>query len=289
MPAALPRIHCRQIRITDIDAVVNLLTRGMRIRTREFWVHAFGQLMEHSTPPGFPKFGYLLEARGTPVGVILQIYSTIIVKGKRRARCNMSSWYVEPPFRSYASMLNAQAGRLKDITYFNITPLPHTLPILEAQGYLRYCSGRFMAVPALSASSKRARVQMVTGDLSADDDLQSFEVELLLSHANYGCISLTCNSENRRHPFVFLPLRRAGVVSFAYLAYCRDLEEFIRFAGPLGRFLAFRGFPLVVLDANGPIEGLIGKYSKGTPKYFKGSDQPRLGDWAYSERVMFGF
>jgi hypothetical protein len=25
------------------------------------------------------------------------------------------------------------------------------------------------------------------------------------------------------------------------------------------------------------------------PKYFKGQDKPRLGDIAYSERVMFGF
>jgi len=76
---------------------------------------------------------------------------------------------------------------------------------------------------------------------------------------------------------------------FVYLAYCRQLDDFVRFAGPLGRFLAWRRFPLVVLDANGPIGRLIGWYSDGFPKYFKGPDRPRLGDIAYSERVMFGF
>jgi hypothetical protein len=78
------------------------------------------------------------------------------------------------------------------------------------------------------------------------------------------------------------------LVRYAYLAYCRDLEDFVRFAGPLGRFLAWRGFPLVVLDSNGPIRGLVGTYSAAYPKYFKGPDQPRLGDLAYSERVVCG-
>ena len=121
------------------------------------------------------------------------------------------------------------------------------------------------------------------------EDLPLSEIELLLAHANYGCASLTCSSGDRRHPFVFVLGRKFGLVPYAYLAYCRDLEDFVRFAGPLGRFLARRGFPVVVLDSNGPVRGLIGRYSANFPKYFKGPDQPRLGDVAYSERAMFGF
>jgi hypothetical protein len=132
-------------------------------------------------------------------------------------------------------------------------------------------------------------VSLFAPDIHADEDLPLNEIELLSRHASWGCISLICSTANRRHPFVLLPRRKAGVVPFAYLAYCRHLEDLVRFAGPLGRFLAGRGFPLVVCDANGPMGGLIGKYSDGAPKYFKGPDQPRLGDMAYSERVMFGF
>ena len=79
------------------------------------------------------------------------------------------------------------------------------------------------------------------------------------------------------------------MMPFARLVYCRDVEDFVRFAGPLGRYLVRRGFPLVVLDANGPVPGLIGKYSNDFPKYFKGPDKPRLGDMAYSTRVIFDF
>jgi hypothetical protein len=284
-----PRIRCRQVDTADIDGVVNLLTSGFRIRTRDFWVRAFQRLSEHPTPPGFPKCGYLLDCKGTPVGVVVLIFSSIVVKGEIKIRCSTSSWYVEPAFRSYAAMLRSQALKRKHVTYFNITPLPHTLPILEAQGFERYCDGRFVIVPALSARSERSRVELVTSDLCAGEDLQSFEIDLLLAHAKYGCLSVTCSSAGGRQPFVFLPLRKAGVARYAYLAYCRDLEEFVRFAGPLGWFLAWRGFTVVVVDSNGPIKGLTGKYSYGFPKYFRGPDKPRLGDLAYSDRVMFGF
>jgi len=98
---------------------------------------------------------------------------------------------------------------------------------------------------------------------------------------------LVCSSGNRRYPFVFMPRRKFGLVPFAHLVYCRDVADFVRFAGPLGRFLAWRGYPLVVLDSNGPIRGLIGAYFGTHPKYFKGPDQPRLGDLAYSELAMF--
>jgi hypothetical protein len=288
MSSVALRIRCRQIGTADIDAVVDLLTRGFRVRTRDFWVRAFRRLTEHSTPLGFPKYGYLLECKGTPVGAIVLIFSFIVVNGETRIRCSVSSWYVAPPFRSYAAMLASHALRHKHVTYFNVTPDPDTLPILEAQGYSRYCEGRFLAVPALSAWS-HCHVEVASAEVCADKHLPLYEAELLLNHSYCGCISVTCSSANQRHPFVFLPLRKAGVMPFVYLAYCRHQREFVRFAGPLGRFLAWRGIPLVVLDSNGPVRGLIGRYSNRSPKYFKGPDKPRLGDIAYSERVMFGF
>jgi hypothetical protein len=200
----------------------------------------------------------------------------------------MSSWYVEPEFRGYGSILRLQALKHKPVTYCNITPGSHTLPILEAQGFTRYCDGRFIAIPALSMTSKCSRLEVITPDICTHEGLPASEIELLLMHTNYGCISVICSSAGGKHPFVFLPLQKTGV-RYVYLGYCREVGEFVRFAGPLGRFLARRGFPLVIIDANGPINGLIGRYSNGFPKYFKGSDMPRLGDLAYSERVMFGF
>jgi hypothetical protein len=74
----------------------------------------------------------------------------------------------------------------------------------------------------------------------------------------------------------------------ALLVYCRGPEEFVRFAGPLSRFLAWRGMPMVFIESNGPIRGLLGKFSATGPKFFRGPHPPHIGDIAYTERVMFG-
>jgi hypothetical protein len=284
-----PRIRCREIVATDLDAVSDLLTRGFRRRPRSFWVNALRRLSDHPTIPGLPRHGYLLEAGRGPVGVVLLIASAIPATGDVRIRCNVSSWYVEPAFRGYAALLVSRALKHKHVTYVNITPDRPTLPILEAQGYTRYCDGRFVAVAALCEWSRRMEIETIRHDVFAGEDLSPFEAKLLQRHADYGCISMICRSSDRRHPFVFLPRRKSGLIPFAYLAYCRSVEDFLRCAGPIGRFLAYRGLPLIVLDANGRIDGLIGKYSDGAPKYFKGPERPRLEDMAYSERVMFGF
>jgi hypothetical protein len=283
------RVRCRQIGVADLDDIADLLTVGFRARSRDFWVHTFKRLSSHPTPDGYPKYGYLLDCNGAAVGVVLLIYSSVFVDGVMIIRCSMSSWYVKSGFRSYAAMLNSHATSHKRVTYFNITPGIHIRPILEAQGFSRYCNGRFVTAPAL-IKSKGYRVKVVAAsDACTDENLSISETELLRAHAKYGCVSLICDSERGTDPFVFLPLRKAHVLPFAYLAYCRNVEDFTRCAGSLGRFLAARGYPFVVIDANGPIDGLVGAYLDGAPKYFKGPYEPRLGDLAYSERVLFGF
>jgi len=270
--------------------MVALLEKGFPERARAHWTRGLQRMLEHATPAGFPKYGYLLEADGRPVGVILVIFASVIVNGQTSIRGNVASWYVEPAFRGYATMLTSHAQAHKNVTFLNISPAPRTWAILEAQGYARYCSGQFFALAALSARSLGARVQEVLPNIHSGDDLSAYETELLLAHASYGCISLTCSEQNRRHPFVFMRCRhrwKIGSLPYGLLVYCRNLEEFVRFAGPLGRFLAWRGIPTVFIDSNGPIPGLIGKMVDMGPKFYRGPHPPYLGDLAYTERVMF--
>ena len=72
-------------------------------------------------------------------------------------RCNLSSWYVEPAFRTYAPLLVSQAMRHKDVTYMNVSAAPHTWPIIEAQGFARYSEGIFVCLPALQRTPDRSR------------------------------------------------------------------------------------------------------------------------------------
>jgi hypothetical protein len=280
-------VICREIVRSDFDRLADLMTSGYPSSSHDFWLQRLGRLSQHASPLGYPKYGFVLERDGAPIGGIFTVFSSVIVNELSRIRCYLTNWYVTPEYRSYASMLAKQAKKYKEATYFIGTPSGHARPILEAQGYTRYCDGRFTAAPALSRRHEDARVAVLSDQSCGKSGLPPPEEELLLRHARYGCISLTCSSASGVYPFVFHPRLKARVVPFARLVYCRDLSDLVRLAAPLGRFLISRGYPLIVLDANGPVPGLVGAYSGNFPKFFSGPDQPRLGDSAYSARVIF--
>ena len=289
MVAPASGLRCRQIDEADIKAVASLLARGFPAHDREFWLGAFAQLARHDTPAGLPKYGYLLESAGVAVGAILLICSTIRAGETETIRCNLSSWYVDPPFRTYAPLLVSQALRHKDVTYLNVSSAPHTRPIIEAQGFSRYSEGIFIAFPALNGSPEAGRVDVFDAHQRPTASFDPFEQEVLLQHAVHGCISLWCETAERAHPFVFRPRLVKGFIPCAQLIYCRDIADFACFAGPIGRHLALRGRPVVIVDSNGPIPGLVGIFRSGSkPKYFKGPQRPRLGDLAYTEYAILG-
>jgi hypothetical protein len=290
--SAPPKIRCRRIEEADADRVVALFTRGFGARrTRLFWERVIARLATRAAAADAPGYGYLLESEGAAVGAILQIFSTLRAGADQKAttRCNVSSWYVDPAFRSYAPLLVSQALKLKGVTYLNISSIPHTRPIVEAQGYLRFSNGVFLALPCLSRAPAGLQARVIAADAQPQAPFEAHERDLLRDHADYGCMSLWCETPERAYPFVFRERRIKGLISCAQLIYCRDVADFVRFARPLGRYLAWRGRPLVILDANGPVPDLIGKYFDQTmPKYFKGPAPPRLGDLAYTETAMFG-
>ncbi len=289
MPAAQPlRVRNREILDSDIDAVSGLLASGFSRSTRGDWLNIFAGLARHQTPAGLPKYGYLLESDGAPVGAILAISSTVRTGGVSTIRCNLSSWYVSPAFRSFAHPFMSRILKNKDATYVNVSPAPNTWPIIQVQGFSRYCEGQFIAF-AMPFIRSREQVRVVPAGALNDPHLDVFERDLLQDHAKYGCIGLWCVASAEAHPFVLRSRIVRGFVPVAQLIYCRDIGELVRFAGPIGRFLARRGMFFVMIDANGPIPGLAGVYRAGSlPKYFKGPVPPRLGDLSYTEAALFG-
>jgi len=289
MLLAAQTLRCRQIEENDVEAVASLLANGFRTHDRQFWLQAFVQLRRHATPAGLPKYGYLLESDGRVVGAVLLICSLVRAGEVDAPRCNLSSWYVDPAFRAYAPMLVSRALRHKDVTYVNVSPAPHTRPIIEAQGFSRYCDGIFVAMPALSGFLGGEKVKFYDATRTPKVSFDPHDRDVLLQHAALGCVSFWCATPERAYPFVFRRRFVRKIVPCAQLIYCSDVADFVRFAGPIGRLLARRGLPFAIIDANAPIDGLLGWYSDGNmPKYFKGPQRPRLGDLAYTEHAVIG-
>ena len=234
MVSPVSRLRCRQIGEGDIPAVAALLARGFRKRSRQFWKQAFEQLGKREPPPSLPKYGYMIEREGVPVGALLLICATVRTGGEIVTRCNFSSWYVEPEFRAQATLLVSMALRRKDVTYLNVSPAQHTVPIIEAQGFSRYCDGVFVAVPLLSRPLRAEQVKVLNAFQRPEVAFDPSEHDLLLDHASLGCMSLWCVSSERAYPFVFRRRLVRGVIPCMQLIYCRDVADFVRFAAPLG-------------------------------------------------------
>ena len=290
MLAAKPRI--REILESDLDAIGDLLTRGFVHRKLEYWLRGLRRQATRSLPSGVPRYGYLLEDQGAPVGCLLMVYSTKIIDGQTAFFCNLSSWYVEPAFRNFAALFASMSQKRKGVTYFNVTPAAATWPVIEAQGFLIYCRGLHFSLPALSPSGRAMTIEAITPDTLVVRGLPGDDLDLLKRHADFGCLSVVCHTAESAVPFVFFPLRkRRGVIPVPalQLGYCRSIEDYVRCAGAIGRYLLRHGKPIIIVDANGPIAALPGIYTEARGrKYFKGPHQPRLGDLADTELAIYG-
>jgi hypothetical protein len=287
-----PQIRCREIAASDIDAIADLLTRGFVARSRDYWMRGLRRQATRDVPQDYPRYGYMLDHEGTPVGVLLLLYSVRGDGSEAAIYCNLSSWYVELAFRNYAPMLTSIAQRLKEVTYFNISPAHWTWPIIEAQGFRTYARGFLFSLPMLSRWVARTRTEIISPDTATIPGLLDNEAALLRRHAAYGALSLVCRTAGRAHPFVLTPMRiRRGLIAppAMQLIYCRDIADYVACAGAIGRLLLRRGKLSVIVDANGPIDGLRGPYiERRGRKYFKGPNRPRLGDLSDTELVIYG-
>jgi hypothetical protein len=277
-----PSVRAREIAERDLAGVARLLAAGFQ-RPSTYYSNALARLARHHTPPGCPRFGYLIEVEERLVGAILLIFSTF----KGQLRCNVTSWYVEPEYRSYASLFTSRAFQRKDVTYLNISARPAARPIIKAQGFLKFSRGQFVALPSLHLTCD-STAKVTDFDKMPDVAFDAADLDLLATHAEFGCTSLWCVTAEQAYPFVFLPRMFKRWMPGAQLIYCHDVKDLVRFARPLGRFLAARGLFLLSIDANEPLPNMIGIYLKGkSPRFFKGQACPRIGDLAYTQAAMF--
>ncbi len=283
---SMPPIRVREIAVSDLDQVASLLGRGFQ-RESYYYSFALARLAQHTTPADCPKFGYLMEVDKRVVGAILLVFSAFETDEGRQLRCNVTGWYVEPAYKSYAALFASRAFRRKDVTYLNISARPAARPIIKAQGFAQYSGGQFVALPALQLTCD-APAKIIPSDELPCASFEASDRELLVTHAEFGCIAVWCVAAERAYPFVFLPRMFKRWMPGVQLIYCREVGDVVRFAKPIGRYLAARGLFLLSIDANGPIDNLVGRFLEGkSPRFFRGPACPRIGDIAYTQAAMF--
>jgi hypothetical protein len=280
------RVLAREITVLDFDAVAQLLGDGIGY-PKQYFLQLLELMAQRAAPEGFPKYGRLLECNGAVVGAIILIFSTVRVADISTVRCHVTGWCVEPAYKSYATLFFAKDLKHDNVTYLNLFAQADTLTIIKLQGFTRYSKGQFLAVPLLRLASTDAKAKVVrVGHSPPVAPFEEFEEDLLLTHAKWGCICLWCVTAERAYPFVFRPRLFKRLFPGVQLIYCREIEDFVRFAGPIGRFLLSCGRLVVRIDSNGPIHGLVGMFQDGADcRYYKGP-KPRIGDLSYTQLAM---
>jgi len=281
-------LRVREITDSDFQAVAKLLGEGIGY-SNQYFLHLLERMTQHQTPAGFPKYGRLLERDGTVVGAIILIFSRVWRAGIPTVRCHVTGWCVEPAYRSFATLFFARDLKHRDVTYLNLFARSDTLSIIEQQGFTRYSSGQFFAVPALHFRSGEIQAKVEEVNVLPKVRFEPFERDLLLTHAKWGCICFWCVTRERAYPFAFRPRFFKRTVPGVQLVYCREIGDFARFVGAIGRYLLLRGRFVVRIDSNNPIPGLIGKFVDNVDsRYYKGP-KPRLGDLSYTQLAMSAY
>jgi hypothetical protein len=272
-PQQASRARCRPIAESDLDGLADLLTRGFPRTRRDTWTNGFARWKNLPVIEDVPRYGYMLDGGFGPMGVILLISS----KRGKNIVSNLSSWYVEPHWRTHATLLLSMATRLPHITYLNASPAPHTWRTLQAQGFVPYNFGRSILF-ALPGSG-------VVSDVIPDT---LAEAQLLRDHRDMGWISLTVEKDGIVSPFVFRPRRLdRPPVPVMDVMFCRGADDLRRCGGALARHFLARGSLGFLID--GDSDAMLSHYVEGKePRYYKGSYRPILGDLAYTEKVLFG-
>jgi hypothetical protein len=285
MGSRLNDLRVREITESDFDEVARFLGKGIGY-SDHYFLELLRRMAQRPSPTGFPKFGRLMEDDGRIVGAIILIFSTAWSDGVPTVRCHVTGWCVEPTHRCYAALFFAKDINHKNVTYLNISARSDTLPIIELQGFTKYSSGQFFAVPALQFACGDAHTKVLEANESVNWPFEPFEKDLLLTHARWGCLCLWCVTPERAYPFIFRPRLFKRVVPGVQLIYCREIEDLVRFVGPIGRYLLIRGRLVVRIDSNGSIPGLVGKFlDHQDSRYYKGP-KPRLRDLSYTQLAM---
>jgi hypothetical protein len=242
-------------------------------------------------PAGSEKYGYVLTSENKLRGAILTISSFHGGRSDRSVFVNISSWYVQPAFRGGpAKELLRHACRRDDVTYTNLSPAPHTIRTIEAFGFQQWSAGQMLALGLASHHTRSTRARILTPGELGDSEL-SAESALLSDHERFGCLAFHLESSSGLCSFIFVRRYVKGFIPCAQLIYCRNLADLTEHCATISRWLLLRGFPLMLIDASAPIQGLRGSYVHGkSRKFFKGQRPAHhMVDHTYSEMALFGF
>jgi len=263
----------RSLTKEDLPRILLLLCEGFPRRSRDYWVRALDVLGRRAELPGFPRFGWGLEADGEVHGILIVIAD--VADGQRRA--NLSSWYVREPYRAAGFMMLRRAMAERGVTYTDLSPAPNVLPIALKLGFRPYTGGMAMltAIDALRPGGS-------AGAPTADEE-RAFAARIG-AQIGYGNTPLMVGGAPALYRLKWLK-RAVPAAQFTF----GDPHMLVGNAGALMRALLRRGVPVALFDLPPGFVPDAGRHMPGRQiRYATGGPAPRPGDLCETEIALFG-
>ena len=232
----------REIQDTDRFELAALLTEGFPRRTLNGWRTALAILADRPAIGGFPRYGYCLEDAGHLQGVLLLLTATI----DGVTRSNLSSWYVRPRYRLFATLMHQRAVRTGASIYLNLSPAAHTLRKVETLGFRPYTGGTLIVDATSAIKMGNSIVRSI-----APDEASTLDVEVrrsIAAHSRYGCNALLLE-DDAGPMFALYRIKWLKRLIPAARFVAGDPVRIAASAGPLMRTLLLRGIPIALIDA----------------------------------------
>lgn len=144
--ATRSRLRVRAVILTEVPRVVDFLRAQF---VSHIPANELMGLFNYSWRSGGekPTLGFALWSEERLVGFLGCIYAVRFVKGKFIRTCNLSTWYVQEPFRYAAMQLLYAALAQKDYWISSLTPSPRVGEILEQLGFQALDRFRWVYLP----------------------------------------------------------------------------------------------------------------------------------------------
>lgn len=275
----------RPIDDASLGDAIALLSRGFPERTCVFWEASLRRLTAYRKGATARPIGQLMVVDGKAVGVILTIASRRFDGATAREVVNLSSWYIDAPYRWLASRMLQSIVADDSVTYTDLTPTEQTERINARIGFRRAAEGLVLYFLPWAAIAGPSRARVVPFERLPPDALLPADRTLLAHHRELGCLAAALYLRGY-HPLLFQPTRRKGLpVARLVLAESRRLVT--DNVGAIARFL-LRSRMLFLSLYGDSVErtrgGII--WNRSASMLVKGSWQPERVDHTYSELVF---
>ena len=275
----------RPIGFQSLDEALPVLARGFPAAPAAFWDSGLSRLRQYGAADPAARAGYLLEAEGSDVGVILTIPSTREIGGESHSVVNLSSWYIDERHRWRGPRMLQQVVSNATTLYTDLTPTEPVRAMIGRFGFRNWTEGTLIFMLPLLALKPAKSAHVFPLHKLPSDTFPPFTRRMLDDHAALGCIAAGLWDGDNLHPLIFSRTKRARV-PIARLIYAESCDLVITHLAAISRFLLREKLLLMAMNANAQDRVAGSFFTESAPAFLKGQTTPPQCDLAYCEYVF---